>query len=379
MQHRILLSSLFTMVTLACGTPALADAKYAVTSLGFYATALNNQNQIVGYNYNAGDYTSFLWSNNVAQSMAHSYATDINGHGQIVGQFTGSDGLKHAGIVENGQLSTLGAAGSIATGINDAGHIVGQDGNNAALWVNGSVTHIPNPTAIHYGPSGYGDVYETEQLYATSINNHDQIGLYGKSLENPYYPSPDPFFSNYKARTEDHGTQQVLPFFASNPYADSQVYGLNDHGQAVGAIDDNVQNGFFGAFAVPTLWSNGTAIDLSQWDNQHLTHYSNAVAINDAGDIVGDTFQPFSDGRAALWTHGRYIDLNTLIDPSLGITLVRATDINQQGNIIALGMDADGTYTSFLLAAPVPEPEELGLMLVGLVMLAGVAKRRQAV
>ena len=43
------------------------------------------------------------------------------------------------------------------------------------------------------------------------------------------------------------------------------------------------------------------------------------------------------------------VDLNSLIDPSLGITLQRAVGINDLGQIIAGGTNASGQSDAFLL------------------------------
>lgn len=58
-------------------------------------------------------------------------ATDINDHGQIVGHYTGVDGLLHGYVLENGIFYTLdvpfpGVIHTIVNGINNRGQIVGQ-------------------------------------------------------------------------------------------------------------------------------------------------------------------------------------------------------------------------------------------------------------
>jgi probable HAF family extracellular repeat protein len=82
--------------------------------------------------------------------------------------------------------------------------------------------------------------------------------------------------------------------------------------------------------------------------------YSKPYGINNRGDVVGiSAMDPVTDGRgpdrAFLWTAATQtmIDLNTLVDPgdpNVAWTLVRATDINDSGQICGMAVlrDASG-------------------------------------
>jgi probable HAF family extracellular repeat protein len=73
-------------------------------------------------------------------------------------------------------------------------------------------------------------------------------------------------------------------------------------------------------------------------------------------------------------------DLNDLIDPGLGAVLYEATAINASGQIVGYGT-TDGSQQAFLLTpitAAVPIPAALPLLLGGIGLLAGVARKRRA-
>jgi len=125
-----------------------------------YATAINDSGQIVGYSATSTSSNSpthaFLLSGNgplkssddlgVPAGYTNSYATAINGKGQIAGyatkSITGPYGIPETVtepfLYSNGQwidLGNLGGTDAAATGINDSGEVVGYSatGPNATL------------------------------------------------------------------------------------------------------------------------------------------------------------------------------------------------------------------------------------------------------
>jgi probable HAF family extracellular repeat protein len=112
-----------------------------------------------------------------------SSASGINDAGQVVGFFLSNNGETHAFItspdgVGMTDLGTLGGNYSTATGINDMGQVVGYS------TVNGGQTH-----AFITGPNGVGMtdlgsvVHPPTGFYfsaATAINNHAQLVAVGE-------------------------------------------------------------------------------------------------------------------------------------------------------------------------------------------------------
>jgi probable HAF family extracellular repeat protein len=99
-----------------------------------------------------------------------------------------------------------------------------------------------------------------------------------------------------------------------------------------------------------------------------------AAAINSAGQIVGTLENPTTGAQCPfIYTGGKMVDLNSLIDPTLHYTLQGAGAINDSGQIVADGMDAGGGYLSVVLT-PVPEPSML--LLLGVAALSVLAWKR---
>ena len=112
----------------------------------------------------------------------------------------------------------------------------------------------------------------------------------------------------------------------------SEAVAINERGQIIAnsfAGFDDVTEDPYPSRAV--LWENGRAIRLAPPDGKFK--YSHAVAINDRGQIVGTNSSYFdaSDGsRSFLWQKGKMTDLGTL--PGYRATLVH--DINERGQVV---------------------------------------------
>jgi probable HAF family extracellular repeat protein len=84
------------------------------------------------------------------------------------------------------------------------------------------------------------------------------------------------------------------------------------------------------------MWSAGQIRELGALAGARL---SRARAINARGEVVGDCGDGH-DGRAFLWTRARGMqDLNGLIASSSPFLLQEAVSINDQGQIVALGIE----------------------------------------
>lgn len=116
----------------------------------------------------------------------------------------------------------------------------------------------------------------------------------------------------------------------------------------------------FGSTGVPSnfttraiAWTtDGAAIDLGGFP---FALSARAQAMNDLDDIVGS-----SDGapgpvstHALLWSNGVMHDLNSLIPSSPTFVLSSALDIDNDGNIVALGFDSSVPAYRYVLLQPV--------------------------
>jgi probable HAF family extracellular repeat protein len=112
-----------------------------------------------------------------------------------------------------------------------------------------------------------------------------------------------------------------------------------------------------------------SAINPATDDLGTLDGYPDSYArdINDSGQVVGyaTMMQPDeSCTRAFLYTDGVMTDLNDLIPTGSGWELQEADDINDCGQIVGRGVNANGDTHAFLLT-PVPEPATLSLLALG--------------
>lgn len=143
--------------------------------------------------------------------------------------------------------------------------------------------------------------------------------------------------------------------------------GVNDQGIAVGSVGNGSQS------RAAMTW--GMSGDPLASVRSQLGSYSQAFAINNQNEIVG-TFGSFTDPHAFLFANGTLIDLNTVIPPHPGLTLLAATGINDLGEIVGVAADANGKAHEFLLTSePMLVPEPTTLSVFGLLALGLFARR----
>ena len=239
----------------------------------------------------------------------------------------------------------------VATGINDAGLVVGYDslnglGTRAVAYSNGTIltfaplAQLTNPWVAEAHAVNDGGVVVGESLLEPGI----QHAFVSRVLARGVGP------------TVDLGT---LP----SPFRESNAFGINAQGDIVGA--SSVAFGASDCHAV--MWVHGKIVDLgaaapSSWGQ------TAALGVNDAGDAVGfaggndeidgDGLGAEPGARAVMWHRGVAVDLNAAV-PS-GWRLSVAHDVNNRGEIVGSG---------FTAGDPIPH----GFMLEPLVHLTAVA------
>ncbi|MGA3007087.1 MAG: PEP-CTERM sorting domain-containing protein [Opitutaceae bacterium] len=288
-----------------------------------FATGINNTGTVVGYSD---------FSTNVLSGRAFSYsagtmadlgtlggtygrATAVNNTGTIVGfsSQTPSDIYPFAFSSSHGQMTNLGALGteSRAYGINDAGTVVGFS------WI--------------------GDIYRQ----ACSYRNGTITNL----------------------GTLTFNSNATAPFWD----ATSEAYGINNAGTIVGQSATTIGSALFEhAFSD----SNGIMIDLGTLGGST----SSAEAINDNGLIVGFATTTSGAQDAFVYSGGSMIDLNSLVSLN-GVTLTDAMAINDVGQIVAEGSNDQSYLLTFI-----PEPSTYATILGAVTLgFSAIRKKRRLI
>ena len=212
-------------------------------------------------------------------------------------------------------LGTLGGATTKGMGINEAGHIVGASQNGSYLfgflWDGNTMTNLGDL-------SGRGS-------WAYDVNDTGQV-VGGSPLGGG---------NNHAFRWQQSGGMQDLGTLGG---PSSYAFEINSSGQAVGyaccAPDTYLSHA--------VLWGSGGIVDLGDLDLQWPA-ISAAYGINDAGQVVGGSYDASANFHAFLWQNGSMQDLGTL-----GGDYSSAEAINETGQVVGTARLADATPHAFL-------------------------------
>jgi probable HAF family extracellular repeat protein len=269
----------------------------------------------------------------------YSEAQGINDAGQVVGSSGGHAFITGPNGVGMKGLGTLGGSSSSAFDINDSGQVVGE-----SLTGEGS-SYTSYPHAFITGSNGVGmkdlGTLNGEESQAYGINDTGQV--VGKAVS--WFIDQFPVYNAFMTDADGMNQRLVID-------GDSSAEDINNAGQVVGTY-------FLGGHAFIT-GANGDGIRSIGTVGSGTTAYG----LNDAGQVVGYSY---TGGPLHAFVTGPdgegMMDLNSLVDLPQGVILTNATDINNNGQVIAVGT--------------VPEPETYALMLVGLGLIWFLAGRKK--
>ena len=310
----------------------VAAPSYQVTeipSLGGWYTEprkINNAGEVTGFSYVAatGNAHAFFYSGGTIRDLgtlggAASYGNDINDSGHVVGHSltaTGADRafLYHSGLMQ--ELPTLGGSYGQAYAVNSAGTIVGQSDDANGTYL-GFIYRSGWASAIATLGGNYGDANALNEVGHVAGRSTTAVGL-------------------MHAYLLQGSTMVDLAVGTSG--RDFTVYGMNDADDVVG------------------MWIPGTGISPTGFlyrdgvPSEITAGYHEPIDVNNAGVVVGSA--PFgNESHAFVWDETKGMqDLNALIDPGTGLTLVVVQGISDAGQIVGHGNRVpSGTHVAVLL------------------------------
>jgi probable HAF family extracellular repeat protein len=306
----------------------VSAVKYSITDLGTLggdmsiAKAINNVGDVVGYAKNqTGALHACVWVHGRVTDLGiYGRALGINNSQAVVGdERTNQSHVGHAfkwthGILTD--LTPLDNHDSMATCINDTGTIVGTYSQGEGL-----------PIGCYWNSGGMHKIVAAgERSNICAISRHGHI--VGTVARNMHHVLGVAFIWR-------SGRLSILPAPALAQC--SAATAINDRDIVVGYIESRQGN-------QPYVWHIGKSI--TYW--RLSSSIGEANAINDSGVIIGETNIYGAGSRAAMWLNGQQIDLNAAISASKHWTLVRATGINDKGQIVGQGIH-DGHERGFML------------------------------
>ena len=238
-------------------------------------------------------------------------------------------------------LGSLGAAGTVAAGINATGEVTGYSTLS---------TEVPTPVCVPYGNKPptckehpwHAFSYSNGQMTdlgtvgggnfstASAINATGEVAGSSTTKAN----GGDAFVWDGQKMT-DIGQQAPLK---GN---ESRANGINDSGEAVGqyAASGSGQDHAFS-------YSNGTVTGLPEpkWASDYGCL---AFAINNSGQIAGSCDDTSGNQHLMLWDNGKFTNLGIVATASTYYPLVEAVSINASGQIAGWAFDG-GVTDGFL-------------------------------
>ncbi|MCP4250382.1 MAG: DUF3466 family protein [bacterium] len=354
------------MILLAASSPAPAQPQYQIIDLGTlggsrsYANGISENGIVAGWaTLPSGRVRAVLWDQSgaivdmgdpLAPPGYICIAAAVNNSSQVAGYGEASPQAYQGYSWESGVWTPIGVlpghSESIARDIGSVGRIVGSSfilghEHRAVMWDGGVLTDLGT---LGDSSNAYG-INDVGQVVGYSLANlpGGEQGLRGFLWENGQMTALDP-----------------LPGEVA-----TEAYDVNDAGDVVGSSWWYTTQ-FFSAKGA-TLWRDGgvAAIDLGyvpappgSCSLNPYWHKSIARAINNCGQVVGDamciTSGASQDGF--LWQDGVMYNLNDLIPSGTGWDFLKATDINDAGQIVGIGLLApnDQYLRAYLLEPLTP-------------------------
>lgn len=311
------------------------------------AQDINNAGVVVGQSTNVlGHTVAVMWDANGTPSQLGSldgetisWAESINNNGVIVGYCEDGDFLRRATLWAPGESpfnlhNAIGAAGSsIPWDINDSGVIVGQ-----APLTPGFAKRFAWDSMAGSMISGIPSSFMGSAIYG--VNNA------GEFVGSEFFFG-DPDDANYYRPDGRGGYEDVL----INPpgFIFSQARAINDSGMIIGHSGFNSTTSSWNA----CIFTGDDRDPVHPLGSLEGYDTSEGLDLNNNGMVVGYSWDGTFSGippRAWAWVDGTMYDLNDYLDDSSDFqVLLRATGVNDNGDIVGFGELKNGGLGSFII------------------------------
>lgn len=342
---------------------ATADPLFTVTFLpeALSGSAINNAGQIAGVMPVPEGSHAFLYTNGDVRDLGtlggtRSVAYGLNDRGMVTGDASPPSGPGHAFVHANGTMRDLGTlpggSSSIGLAINNDEQVTGSAATGAGQ------TH-----AMLTDQGGMRDLGTLGGNFSYGSDINDAGHVVGASSLAGNEDGRHAFFYRDGVMT-DLGDLGGIRSVAER---------INDRDQILGAIVDasEVAHSFIYAQGALTMLGDFGGRYTGNWD------------INNLGQVVGySTYTDAIDSRHGfLYTDGRMLDINALIDPALGWTVATAIGINDAQQILGYACRSADVCRPVRLdpitPPPIPEPGRQAMWLAGLAACA-IGRRRRS-
>ncbi|MDH5287357.1 MAG: hypothetical protein OEX23_12095 [Betaproteobacteria bacterium] len=309
-----------TFAAAVAGMPqALGQARYHAFALGEGTTAngINAAGHVVGTVETSGGPRAFLWTGGELQLLGipgdpKSWATAINDRGEVAGHMEAAGGRTRAWLWRDGRVYDLGTlpghADSFASGLNNAGWVVGTSRAGGAGGYNRAFLH-DGRTMWDLGTLGGSNsaaraINDAGQVVgeADTASHPSQAFLYARGTMIDL--ADRSFFSTNSSAIAINNSGQIAGFqnwvsiTLPGTFTDVWLYmdgrkipvdcrswrcvpiGLNDAGRMLAGVSRSVIPGEFGRFLLWDLASGSADIDALGW------HVTSAKGINGRDQIT---------------------------------------------------------------------------------------------
>ena len=254
-------------------------------------------------------------------------------------------------------IAQIGHTGTYASAINASGVVVGDNNVRAFAWHNGSYTDLgpgyavginDSGTIVGYNVYGIATIWQGGNIEVLGVPAPGQyshamgINNAGQVVAMITYPDSRRFMALWSSGSWSVTSLQV----------GSGALAINEAGQVVGSTGSSTVGSTGHAF----LWDNGLLRDLGTL----LPGGSGAYDVNNLSQVVGNSYSFGEFGRtvAFLWDQGVMYDLNTLLDATgVGWNVFTAQGINDLGQIVGTAYHPSHGHRGVLLTpTTIPEP-----------------------